>query len=132
MPATRLEGIVPRPGLHCEPAQLGELGDAGAPAKTAVARGLYAAERHLRLILYRGRIDVTNSTLDTLGELDPPRNIERENSGREAVLGVIRKRHASSVDLTRVIDTRGPTDSSRHRVILGVTSIPPGRCKRLQ
>src|SRR5690606_23405626 len=58
--------IVTGLGGDADPAQVGKFGDARLAAETAQARGLGAAEGHLRLVLHGGAVDVTDSRFDAL------------------------------------------------------------------
>jgi hypothetical protein len=55
------ERVVPRRRLHRDPAQVGELRDAGLAAEAAHPAAFDAAERHLRFIVHRGRIDMADA-----------------------------------------------------------------------
>src|SRR5580700_4300148 len=77
--------------LDGDPAQLGELSDSGPAAEAAVAGRLHAAERHLRLVLHRGGVDVADARLDALRELDAARDVAGEDRGRQTVLGIVRE-----------------------------------------
>src|SRR5262245_22878414 len=97
------ERIMPRPSLHCNPAQLGELVDGGLAAETAVARSLGAAERHLWLVVHSRCIDMTDPSLDTLGDTESTCKVATKYCGGEAVLGVVGNAHG-------LIDTADPDD----------------------
>src|SRR5581483_7864896 len=77
--------------LDRDPAQLGELVDAGFAAKATVARSLHASERHLRLVMHGRSIDVADSGLDLLRQLDASSNVASEDRRGKAVLGVVRE-----------------------------------------
>ena len=77
--------------LDGDPAQIGELGDPGLTAKTAIARSLHAAERHLCLVMDRRPVDVTNAAFDALGDGERTRDVPAEHGGREAVFRVVGK-----------------------------------------
>ena len=47
--------------MNGDPAQFGELVDAGLAAKAAVATAFYAAKRHLGFVVDGGAVDVANA-----------------------------------------------------------------------
>src|SRR3954447_18569021 len=91
--AARSEGIVLRLGLDGDPAQIGELGDAGLAAEAAVARSLHAAERHLRFVMYGRAVDVADAAFDPLRHRQRTRDVSAEYGGRKAILGVVGEPH---------------------------------------
>ena len=57
----RSERVMPRRSLYRHPAQLGELGHTRLAAKAAHTATLDAAERHLRFVVHRRSVDVTDA-----------------------------------------------------------------------
>src|SRR5580692_2366138 len=87
-----LERIMPRRGLYGDPTQFGEFIDGGFSSKTAVAAGLHASERHLRLVVYGRPIDVAHPGVDALGDFDSASYVTAEYRCRKSVFGVVCKR----------------------------------------
>src|SRR5690348_2193763 len=85
----RLEGVVPLMRLDGDPAQHGEFGDPGRPAEAAVAGVLGAAERHLRLVLHCGTVNVANAGVDASRNRQGAGDVPAEYRCREAKFGVV-------------------------------------------
>ena len=66
---------------------------AGLAAEAAVARGLDAAERHLRLVVHGRAVDVADAGLDPPGDLERARDVAAEHRRGQAVLGVVGDAH---------------------------------------
>ena len=79
--------------LDRDPAKLGELVDCRSAAEPPVAASLGAAERHLRLVVHRGTVDVADSRLHPLGDLQCAQHVAPEHSRRQPVLGGVRDAH---------------------------------------
>ena len=56
-----LKRVLAGGGLNGDPAQFGELVDAGLAAKPAIAAAFHAAKWHLRFVVHGGAIDVANA-----------------------------------------------------------------------
>src|SRR5690606_30892562 len=78
-PMRRSDRVVPRLGLDGDPAQLGESVDPRLAAEAAIARGLHAPERHLRLVLHGRPVDVADARLDLARHPEPLRNVAGEH-----------------------------------------------------
>ena len=91
---------MPRPALHRDPTQLGELCDRRGTAEPTPARVLDAAERHLRLIADGLVVDVDDARVDLGGQRKPALGIARDDAGGEAVARRVRPGNC----LVRAID----------------------------
>src|SRR3954468_24790938 len=72
-----------------DPAQLGEGLDSRLAAEPAIARRSDAAERHLRFVLNRRAIDVTDARSNAARDLEPARSVAGEDGGGKAVFTVV-------------------------------------------
>src|SRR5690606_35093848 len=106
--AVCLERVVPRRGLHGDPAQFGELVDARLAAEAPDAAALDAAERHLRLVVDRRAVDVTDPRLDAARDVHCARDISAEHRRAEPVLVVV-----GAGD--RLVDAVHPDDALHRR-----------------
>src|SRR5579875_24218 len=68
-PIQNLNRVLARLVLDGDPAQLGELLGRPFAAEAAPAAGLDAAERHLRLVMHGGVVDVADAALDPSRQL---------------------------------------------------------------
>src|SRR5688572_6920893 len=78
----RSDRVVPRAGLNGDPTLVGEFRDGGFPTEAPIARGLHTAKGHLRFVVHRRPIDVTDSGLNALRHSHRTRNVATEDSGR--------------------------------------------------
>src|ERR1700759_5136843 len=78
IPLLKSERIVLRP-LDRDPAQFGDLVDHGVAAETAIAAGLGAAERHLRLVSDGRAVDMADPGLDPAGDCHRPLDVLAEH-----------------------------------------------------
>src|SRR5690348_13490741 len=83
------DGKLAGKGLDGDPAQLGELIDARHAAEAAITGSAHAAERHLRLVVHRGAVDVAHSGADLARDAQPARRIAGEDRSREPILAVV-------------------------------------------
>ena len=103
-PAVALYRIMLRAGLDRDPPQFRELGDAGLAAESAVARGLGAAERHVRLVVHRRAVDVADAGLAPPGDVERAGDVAAEHGRRQPILGVVGDAH-------RLVDAVDPHDA---------------------
>src|SRR5690606_34929686 len=90
---TASERIVSRRRLDRNPAQLRKRVDTRLAAEAPVSRRLHPAERHLRLIVHGGTVDVTDAALDLPCELQAFGDVASEDRRRETVLRIVRELH---------------------------------------
>jgi hypothetical protein len=84
------EGVRGWSPSHRYPAQFGEFFERRAAAKAPPTAGFYTAERHLRLVVHRGAVDVAHSCFQALRKFHRFINVAAENRARKSILGVIR------------------------------------------
>jgi len=77
--AARSDREIPRLRFDRDPAHLRERIDPRLAAKSAIARILDTPERHLRLIVYGGAVDVANAGVDLWRHAQASGGITREN-----------------------------------------------------
>src|ERR1700737_2586108 len=87
---SRSKWVVSRLRLQGDPAKIRKFRNGRLPAEAAIAARAHAAERHLRLIVHRRAVDMTDAAADTLGDPERPRDVATEYSCRQAIFGVIR------------------------------------------
>lgn len=75
--------------LQRDPSQFGEFRNARRAAKTAVTGGLHSTERHLRLVVNGGSVDVANAAFDASGYRECFCLIPAENSCGKTKLGFV-------------------------------------------
>src|SRR3954470_7251576 len=80
-----LDRVVTRGLLDRDPAELGELLERGRAAEAAPARLLDAAERHLRLVVQGGGVDVADAGLEPACDVPGGGDAAREDRRGEAV-----------------------------------------------
>src|SRR3954452_19063133 len=88
-----LDRVVTRGLLDRDPAELGELLERGGAAEAAPARLLDAAERHLRLVVHGGGVDVADARLEPARDVPGGGDAAREDRGGEAVRRVVGHAH---------------------------------------
>ena len=78
-------------GLDRDPTQFGEAVDAGLAAEATVTGSLGAAERHLCLVMHGRAVDVADARSDLACDAQAARGVASEDSGGQAVFGVVRQ-----------------------------------------
>src|ERR1039458_8767159 len=86
---TTSNGLVGGRSAECHPSKLSEFLKAGFCAESTVGAGLDSAERHLRLIVNGGAIDMADSGFETLGHSEGLVHVAAEDGTRQAVRRVI-------------------------------------------
>ena len=84
-----LRSAAPLRAADRDPAQLGELLERRATSEAAEAGRLDSAERHLRLVVDGGAVDVADAGLEPAGHVEGPRHVAAEDGARQPVLGVV-------------------------------------------
>src|ERR1700759_534957 len=87
------DGIVSLARLYRDPTQIGEFRDRRLAAEAAIAAPLQTTKRHLRFVMDRGAVDVTDTRFDALRDIQRSRDVAPEPGRRQAKLAVICHRH---------------------------------------